>query len=317
MLLRDDAEARRWGAIAVDATGRVVGILDARSPRPAEGAVTERMFTGIHVLERALVDTLRPVFSDVIRDAYIPALLAGETIRGETLPGTSPSIPRLRAISKATSRCYATQPSWPTRLPHWWASMPRPSIDPRATIEGPVRIEAGAVVERDAQIGPLVVPRKRCAGDVWGSDCPGRGLARGDGGRSGRAGCRHRFGNGRDSAQSALATSQAGSAVRPERPVPRSRSATRERGGDARQGATTPIGGEEVAASSSSSGLARPLLIYDTGESSHGRAKREDRATRRGAPGAHGWGDPQRGCLPKRGEPADRRAGRYLRPRDG
>src|SRR5215510_1117010 len=31
MLLRDDPDPRRWGAISVDATGRVVGILDARS----------------------------------------------------------------------------------------------------------------------------------------------------------------------------------------------------------------------------------------------------------------------------------------------
>ena len=37
MLLRDDPDARRWGAIGVDATGRVVGILDARSPIPPGG----------------------------------------------------------------------------------------------------------------------------------------------------------------------------------------------------------------------------------------------------------------------------------------
>ena len=43
MLLRDDPDPRRWGAIASDETGRVVGILDARSPHPPEGAVTERM----------------------------------------------------------------------------------------------------------------------------------------------------------------------------------------------------------------------------------------------------------------------------------
>src|SRR5204862_451309 len=60
MLLRDDPDARRWGAIASDETGRVVGILDARSPRPPQGLVTERMFTGVHVLEPALLDRLRP-----------------------------------------------------------------------------------------------------------------------------------------------------------------------------------------------------------------------------------------------------------------
>src|SRR5262249_22719104 len=39
MLLRDDPEPRRWGAIGVDEAGRVVSILDAQSPRPPQGAV--------------------------------------------------------------------------------------------------------------------------------------------------------------------------------------------------------------------------------------------------------------------------------------
>ncbi|HEY5089109.1 MAG TPA: nucleotidyltransferase family protein, partial [Polyangia bacterium] len=72
MLLRDDPEPQRWGAIGVDAGGRVVSILDAHSPRPPEGAVTPRMFTGVHLLAPALLDRLQPVFCDVIRDAYLP-----------------------------------------------------------------------------------------------------------------------------------------------------------------------------------------------------------------------------------------------------
>src|SRR5262249_9687325 len=87
MLLRDDPDPERWGAVGADSTGRVVRILDARSPRPPEGPVTLRMFTGVHVLRSALLDRLSPVFSDVIRDAYIPALLAGATIRAAVLGG--------------------------------------------------------------------------------------------------------------------------------------------------------------------------------------------------------------------------------------
>src|SRR5579863_439871 len=78
MLLRDDADPLRWGAIGVDATGRVVRILDAHSPRPPEGAVTLRMFTGVQVLAPALMDRLQPIFCDLIRDAYVPALRDGE-----------------------------------------------------------------------------------------------------------------------------------------------------------------------------------------------------------------------------------------------
>ena len=157
MLLRDDPDPRRWGAIAVDAAGRVVGILDARSPRPPEGAVTERMFTGIQVLEPALMDRLRPVFCDVIRDAYIPALLAGETIRAATLAGYF--------AEHSTPERYLAGNLALLRAPSLLADPPGPlagvdpaaAIHPSARIVPPVRIEAGATVDAGAEIGPEVV----------------------------------------------------------------------------------------------------------------------------------------------------------------
>jgi NDP-sugar pyrophosphorylase family protein len=157
MLVRDDPEARRWGAISVDATGRVVGILDARSPRQPEGPVTERMFTGVHVLEPALLDRLQPVFSDVIREAYEPALLSGETIRAVTLAGYF--------AEHSTPARYLEGNLALLREPSLLADPPgalvgvesSASVDATARIVGPVRIEAGAIVERGAEIGPLVV----------------------------------------------------------------------------------------------------------------------------------------------------------------
>ncbi len=157
MLVRDDPDARRWGAIASDETGRVVGILDARSPRPPEGRVTERMFTGIHVLEPALLDRLRPVVSDVIRDAYIPALLAGATFHSERLVGyfAEHSTPeRYLAGNLALLRA-------PSLVPHPPGPLvgvdPGARLDPAARVVGPCRIEAGAIVEAGAVIGPDVV----------------------------------------------------------------------------------------------------------------------------------------------------------------
>jgi NDP-sugar pyrophosphorylase family protein len=157
MLLRDDPEARRWGAISTDETGRVVGILDARSPRAPEGRVTERMFTGIHVVEPALLDRLRVEFCDVIRDAYIPALVAGETIRAEVLAGyfAEHSTPeRYLAGNLALLRT-------PSLVPHPPGPLvgvdPGARVDPAARIVGPCRILAGAVVERGAEVGPGVV----------------------------------------------------------------------------------------------------------------------------------------------------------------
>jgi NDP-sugar pyrophosphorylase family protein len=157
MLLRDDPEPRRWGAIGVDATGRVVSILDVRSPRAPEGPVTERMFTGVHVVAAALLDRLQPVVSDVIRDAYIPALLAGETIGAVTHAGyfAEHSTPeRYLAGNLALLREPALLRDPPGPLV---GVDPAAAIDGRARVLAPCRIEAGAVVEGNATVGPFAV----------------------------------------------------------------------------------------------------------------------------------------------------------------
>jgi NDP-sugar pyrophosphorylase family protein len=157
MLLRDDPEPRRWGAIGVDATGRVVSILDAQSPRAPEGPVTERMFTGVHALTAGLLDRLQPVVSDVIRDAYIPALLAGETIAAVTHIGyfAEHSTPeRYLAGNLALLR----EPGLLRDPPGPLVGVePAAAVDGRARIVAPCRIEAGAVVEGDATVGPGAV----------------------------------------------------------------------------------------------------------------------------------------------------------------
>ena len=157
MLLRDDPDARRWGAITADATGRVVGILDARSPRPPEGPVTERMFTGVHVLDPALLDRLQPVVCDVIRDGYIPALLAGETIRAEIAGGYF--------AEHSTPERYLDGNLALLRNPGLLSDPPGPlvgvdagvSIADGAQVIAPCRIERGAIVARGARVGPDVV----------------------------------------------------------------------------------------------------------------------------------------------------------------
>jgi NDP-sugar pyrophosphorylase family protein len=141
----------------VDATGRVVSILDVRSPRAPEGPVTERMFTGVHVVAAALLDRLQPVVSDVIRDAYIPALLAGETIGAVTHAGyfAEHSTPeRYLAGNLALLREPALLRDPPGPLV---GVDPAAAIDGRARVLAPCRIEAGAVVEGNATVGPFAV----------------------------------------------------------------------------------------------------------------------------------------------------------------
>jgi NDP-sugar pyrophosphorylase family protein len=157
MLLRDDPDARRWGAISADESGRVVGILDARSPVPPRGRITERMFTGVHVVEPALLDRLRPVVCDVIRDAYIPALVAGDTIRAEVLTGYF--------AEHSTPERYLEGNLALLRQPSLLRAPPGPlvGVEPAAIVQrgarlgARCRVEAGAVIEAGAEVGPDVV----------------------------------------------------------------------------------------------------------------------------------------------------------------
>ena len=156
LLLRDDPDPRKWGAIGVDATGRIVSILTARSPIPPDGPVTERMFTGIHVMEPSLLDRLRPVPSDVIRDAYMPALEAGARIAAQRLDGyfAEHSTPE-RYLAGNLDLLHN-----PSLVPHPPGSLT--GIAPTAQTGGarlipPYRISAGAIVEPGAEIGPAAV----------------------------------------------------------------------------------------------------------------------------------------------------------------
>jgi NDP-sugar pyrophosphorylase family protein len=156
LLLREDPDPGRWGAIQVDSTGRVVGILAARSPHPAIGPVVERMFTGVHIMEPALLDRLRAVPCDVIRDAYMPALEAGAYISAQLLEGYF-------AEHSTPSRYLAGNLDLlrdPALIPHPPGPLTGAAASARtggATLHPPYRIDAGATIEPGAVVGPEVV----------------------------------------------------------------------------------------------------------------------------------------------------------------
>ncbi|HEX3694449.1 MAG TPA: nucleotidyltransferase family protein [Polyangia bacterium] len=157
MMLRDDPDPRRWGAICVDESGRVVEILDHRSPIAPDGAVSARMFTGVHVLEPALLDRLTPRPCDVIRDAYIPALEAGARIMATRLPGyfAEHSTPE-RYL--AGNLALLADPSLVPGAPGPLVGVDRDAVVAAgALIAEPVRVQSGAVIESGAQVGPGVV----------------------------------------------------------------------------------------------------------------------------------------------------------------
>ena len=157
LVLRDDPRAGEWGPIAADETGRIVSILGNAGPSPPAGAVVERMFTGIQVVGPSILDRLRPVFCDTVRDGYIPALHAGADLRAYVLAGyfAEHSTP---ARYLAGNLALLRQPSL-LRFP------PGPldgvdaaaRVEPGARIDGPVRIAADARIGAGAIIGPGVV----------------------------------------------------------------------------------------------------------------------------------------------------------------
>ena len=157
LVLRDDPGARTWGAISSDEDGLVVGILDATSPLVPRGKIVERMFTGIQIVGRQVLDRLHPVPSDSVRDGYIPALQDGANIRAVVLPGYF--------AEHSTPERYLAGNLALLRDPHLISYPPGPltgidpdaHVDPRAHVIAPVRIEADAVIEANAIVGPEVV----------------------------------------------------------------------------------------------------------------------------------------------------------------
>ena len=76
MVVRETPDAAKWGAIEVDESGRVRRIIGVGQPAPHVC-----MFTGVHVLSPRLLARLPATGeSDSIRQAYLPALEAGDRI---------------------------------------------------------------------------------------------------------------------------------------------------------------------------------------------------------------------------------------------
>jgi len=157
MVVREDPNPELWSPIGIDTTGAVFSIRGKRADRTALGKVLPRMFAGIHIVEPGLLDRLPEGVSDVIGDAYIPALMAGNRIASITMKGYF-------AEHSTPERYLAGNLDLlqnPTALPQ----APGPlvgvedgaQVDRSAQIRGPVRLAAGAIVEAGAVVGPLTV----------------------------------------------------------------------------------------------------------------------------------------------------------------
>jgi NDP-sugar pyrophosphorylase family protein len=115
------------------------------------------MFTGIQVVGSAIRRRLRPVFSDTVRDGYIPALREGADLRVVVAPGYF--------AEHSTPERYLAGNLALLRHPAQLRSPPGPlvgvagatRIDPTARLVPPVRIAEGVEIAAGAVVGPDVV----------------------------------------------------------------------------------------------------------------------------------------------------------------
>lgn len=83
LALKPNPDPRTYGAVVTGPTGRIRSI--AGRPRPARGTVS--LFTGVQVLEPALLDRLPPGPSDTVRHLYPPLLAEGSKVLGVRVRG--------------------------------------------------------------------------------------------------------------------------------------------------------------------------------------------------------------------------------------
>jgi mannose-1-phosphate guanylyltransferase len=154
VVLREDPEPERWGAIGVDERGSLVRLLERH--RAGHGARRDLMFTGIHVLEPEAIAAIPEGPCCVVRTAYATlfdrgAPLAGYVHGGYFQEHSTPARYLEGNLNLLEGR--ATPRACPGPLRGVDAAA---QIDRRARLVEPLLIGPGAIVEAEAVVGPAV-----------------------------------------------------------------------------------------------------------------------------------------------------------------
>jgi NDP-sugar pyrophosphorylase family protein len=136
LALRPNPDPARYSPVVTARDGRILSI--AGLPAPASGRVS--MFTGLHVLDPALLARLPPGPSDSVRDLYVPLLREGARLRGVRLRG-------------AWYDLGAPAPYRDAQLAMLRRAGGASQIDPAARVDPAARLRA-CVVGAGARIGP-------------------------------------------------------------------------------------------------------------------------------------------------------------------
>lgn len=175
-------DPRRYSSIVTGAGGWVRAL--ARLPRPARGQ--HSLFTGVHVLDPALLDRLHEGPSDIVRDLYAPLVDEGEDVLGVRVRGAwydlgSPALylrSQLQMLSKRFRGLARGPLIHPAARVHARARVTRSIVGPGTVVdEGAVvagsvlwdRVHVGAGARVRGSIlatGARVGPRTRVEGQV-------------------------------------------------------------------------------------------------------------------------------------------------------
>ena len=145
LALLPNPDPRKYSAVVTGPDGRLRSI--AGLPRPASGGAVS-MFPGVHVLDPALLDRLRPGPSDTVRDLYVPLITEGRPPLGLRLRGPwydlgSPSLYLASHQSLLASRFRGIRRG---SVIH-----PEARVHPRARVTRSA-VGKGAVIEQGAEV---------------------------------------------------------------------------------------------------------------------------------------------------------------------
>ncbi|MBN2371160.1 MAG: NDP-sugar synthase [Vicinamibacteria bacterium] len=147
LALRPNPDPRLYSAVVVGEDGFVRAI----AGRPIRARGVAALFTGIHVLDAALLDRLPAGPSDSVRDLYLPLLAEGEPLFGARMRGRwydfgSPQT-YLRSQLRMLGRGFRDVPA-AAALVHHTVRAGRGARIARSIVGPRVTIGAGAVVEQ-------------------------------------------------------------------------------------------------------------------------------------------------------------------------
>lgn len=139
LALRPNRDPRTYGPVVTGPDGRIRSL--AGRPRRARGRVS--LFTGVHVLDPALLDRLPPGASDGVRDLYAPLVAAGERLLGVRVRGAWYDLGRPSLYLAAQVRTLRARRA----LVHPSARVARGARVVGSVVGARSRIAAGAAVE--------------------------------------------------------------------------------------------------------------------------------------------------------------------------